>query len=184
MWRSCGCARYWGWIYVRRATLLDKFGRNFLILTGWRPNSSADSLPTGASGAPPPPPPPARDRRLRILAQTAYRSSHGWPGAPLLPHDQPNTRSIIISGQFSSFFSETLLLCWESIALSPHCVILWVLILMPNLPILFYAWFLAQIASVNGNTVRWSIFADTHIWSSNHMCPSPNEHEHVSLLDN
>ena len=104
MWRSCGCARYWGWIYVRRATLLDKFGRNFLILTGWRPNSSADSLPTGASGAPPPPP-PTRDRRLRILAQTAYRSTHGWPGAPLLPHDQPNTRSIIISGQFSSFFS-------------------------------------------------------------------------------
>ena len=61
----------------RRAPLLDKFGWNFLILTGWRPNSSADSLPTRASGI-------LLllllllfllywDRRLRILAP-AYRS--------------------------------------------------------------------------------------------------------------
>ena len=101
--QRCGCVRYWWKVDERRAppSSVRQIWPKFPHFDDDDPIVQLiASLPlVGASG----------DRRLRILARNsgpAYRSSNGGcpRPTPLVPHNQPNTRSIIIFSQHLLFF--------------------------------------------------------------------------------
>ena len=101
--QRCGCVRYWWKVDERRAppSSVRQIWPKFPHFDDDDPIVQLiASLPlVGASG----------DRRLRILARNsgpAYRSSNGGcpRPTPLVPHNQPNTRSIIIFSQHAFFW--------------------------------------------------------------------------------